>query len=152
MGGSGRAPGGESQLDPVVWARAKAVFHRAVSMSPEERLRHLDEIGADEPEADGALESDVEPENAAGSGGVPEPAEDVEPSASGEPGMPTDAELGPDSLVQGRYRVLQLLARGRTSVICSAHDVRLQRRVVLKFLSPLQSYFFRFLRGKSIQN
>lgn len=58
------------------------------------------------------------------------------PAAPTGPTSPVDRALGPGSVIAGRYRLFERLARGGMGWVWSAIDEGLQREVAVKLMSP----------------
>jgi serine/threonine protein kinase len=75
-------------------------------------------------------------------GPVPDPEESINsaighlPSGADRVKLAAPIPLSVDTLVNNRYRILALLARGGVSVAYKAHDTQLNQPVALKFLLP----------------
>jgi serine/threonine protein kinase len=111
-------------LDPQSWAQIKELFHRACECGPAERLRLLEEYGNGEPELRRTVEALLASEEGAAS----------ELQAAVHSGL--DAVVFP--LVGetiSHYRVLGGIDTGGMGSVYRAEDIKLGRKVALKFLA-----------------
>src|SRR5215468_9397788 len=117
-------------MSPKQWDRVKELFEAALECSPKQRDAFLERKGEDEVVRDEVRRLLAEQDHL-GRGFL-------STLPSSDPSLhPTDSpeRLAPGEVLSARFRIINFLAAGGMGEVYKAEDLRLDRMVVLKFLS-----------------